>query len=107
MGGTAGITYKGSHFASRVTESLLNAAGIPELVAEDPNSYVELCVSLIEDRPRLQAAREKLGAQRATCPLFDTTRFTRHLEQAFEVMVERERAGLAPDHFAVPPRPSG
>lgn len=99
-------TYKGSHFASRVTESLLNAAGIPELVAADPKSYVELCVSLIEDRPRLQAVREKLGAQRATCALFDTMRFTRHLEQAFETMVERERAGLAPDHFCVPPLPA-
>ncbi|MCM2473511.1 hypothetical protein HGO38_08470 [Rhizobium sp. CG5] len=98
-------TYKGSHFASRVTESLLNAAGIPELVAADPRSYVELCVSLIEDAPRLRAVREKLRAGRDTCPLFDTTRFTRHLEQAFEIMVERERAGLAPDHFAVSPLP--
>lgn len=98
-------TYKGSHFASRVTESLLTAAGIAELVAEDARSYVDLCVSLIEDRPRLQAVREKLGAQRATCPLFDTMRFTRHLETAFQIMVERERAGLAPDHFAVPPLP--
>jgi hypothetical protein len=36
-------------------------------------------------------------------PLFDTTRFTRHLEAAFTMMADRARRGLSPDHIDVPP----
>ena len=46
--------------------------------------------------------KDKVAAQRAVAPLFDTTRFTRHLERAFELMVERARNGEEPDHIAVP-----
>jgi protein O-GlcNAc transferase len=33
--------------------------------------------------------------------LFDTARFTRHLEAAYTAMMERHRAGLSPDHIQV------
>ena len=40
-------------------------------------------------------------------PLFDTERFTRHLEAAYEMIADRARAGLEPaliDVPALPPR---
>jgi hypothetical protein len=37
-----------------------------------------------------------------TAPLFDARRFARHLDKAYEMMAERAKAGLAPDHFDVP-----
>jgi hypothetical protein len=37
--------------------------------------------------------------------LFDTGRFTRHLERAFEMMADRARCGLSPDHIDVPALP--
>ena len=43
--------------------------------------------------------------RRRHLPLFDTERFTRHLEQAFETMAARAKAGLAPQAFDVPPLP--
>jgi hypothetical protein len=35
------------------------------------------------------------------CPLFDTDRFIRHLEAAYATMMERQRAGLPPDHIRI------
>ncbi|WP_455270344.1 O-linked N-acetylglucosamine transferase, SPINDLY family protein [Rhizobium herbae] len=95
-------TCKGTHFASRVTESLLHALGAGELVADNPELYVELCVSLAKNPDKLRAAKDKVAAQRTVAPLFDTTRFIRHLEKAFEMMIERARNGQEPDHIAVP-----
>ncbi|OLP53627.1 hypothetical protein BJF92_05595 [Rhizobium rhizosphaerae] len=95
-------TIKGRHFASRVTESLLNGVGLPELVAEDDEAYVALCVALARDRMRLDALRRKLADGRDSAPLYDTARFTRHLEEAYRIMAARAEAGLEPDHFDVP-----
>jgi predicted O-linked N-acetylglucosamine transferase (SPINDLY family) len=39
---------------------------------------------------------------RAKSRLFDTARFTRHLEAAYEVMQERAAAGLAPEAIDIP-----
>jgi hypothetical protein len=47
--------------------------------------------------------RDKLAANRLTYPLFDTARFTGHLEAAFEQMWQIYRQGEAPRHFAVAP----
>ncbi len=99
------VTKKGRSFASRVSESLLGALGLSELVAEDEDGLVALCRALAEDRSRLAVIREKIADNRFTHPLFDTERFTRHLERAYEMMAERGRAGLAPDHIDVPPLP--
>lgn len=100
-------TMKGSNFASRVSESLLTALGLPELVAPDAKSYVDLCVRLAIGAEERAAIRERLAANRFTAPLFDTERFTRHLETAFTMMVERAKDRLEPDHIdvsALPPR---
>jgi predicted O-linked N-acetylglucosamine transferase (SPINDLY family) len=99
------VSAKGSHFASRVSESLLTALGLPELVAETPADYVDLALGLAGDRARLDDIRSRIAANRDTAPLFHTTRFVRHLERAYEMMVERARGGRAPDHIDVPALP--
>jgi predicted O-linked N-acetylglucosamine transferase (SPINDLY family) len=96
------VTARGTHFASRVSESLLAALQVPELVAETHEDYVTLAASLAAKRQERLALREKIAAKRTTAPLFDTTRFTRHLERAYEMMADRARRGLEPDHFDVP-----
>ncbi len=100
------VTRKGSHFASRITESLLNAVGAPELVAADNAGYIELAVSLATDRHRLGTIREKLATNRFRAPLFDAERFCRHLEAGYEAMVERAKSGLDPEHIDVPALPA-
>jgi hypothetical protein len=45
--------------------------------------------------------KQKLLVNRRTQPLFDTARFTRNLESAYQTMWERQKAGLPPECFAV------
>lgn len=99
------IALKGTNFASRVSESLLTAIGLPELVASDHAGFVALAARLAARPEELAALRARLAANRLRAPLFDTERFTRHLEHAFEVMAERAQAGLEPQAFDVSPLP--
>ncbi len=95
------VTCLGETFAARVGASLLNAIHLPELVTTTPAAYEQLAVDLARDSSRLAALRAKLARNRLTTPLFDTAQFTRHVEAAYTVMIERHRAGLAPDHIRV------
>ncbi|HVX99917.1 MAG TPA: tetratricopeptide repeat protein [Pseudorhodoplanes sp.] len=97
------VTRAGNTFAGRVAASLLSAIGLPELITYEPQEYEDLAVALAADPGRLAAIRQQLARNRLAAPLFDTARFTRHLEQAYRTMTQRQRAGLAPDHFAVEP----
>ena len=99
-------TMKGTSFASRVSESLLRALGVPELVAEHEADYVALNVRLVTDAAFRQSLRDRIIENRFRAPLFDTERFTRHLERAYEMMVDRARAGLPPATFDVPALPA-
>lgn len=44
-----------------------------------------------------------LERNRLTTPLFDTKRFTRHMEDACTQMYERYQADLPPEHIYVTP----
>ncbi|MGV1832492.1 hypothetical protein [Agrobacterium vitis] len=96
------MTMQGRNFASRVSESLLNAIGLPQLVASNEQDFVALATALINDPEKLRALKQHLVDQRFKTPLFDAKRFCRHLETAYEMMAERAKAGLPPDHFDVP-----
>lgn len=95
------LTCTGRSFPSRVGASLLNAVGLPELVTDNLAQYEALAIALANDRPRLAALRERLAGQLRIAPLYDTPRYTRHLEAAFLQMAERARAGLPPQGFDV------
>ncbi|MFC3163694.1 O-linked N-acetylglucosamine transferase, SPINDLY family protein [Ciceribacter thiooxidans] len=99
------LTVRGRSFAARTSASLLLAAGLPELVAEDDRAFVDTAVTLARDPFALTGLRQHLDAGRFLRPLFDGERFTRHLERAYEMMAARARAGLAPDHIDVPADP--
>ncbi|MFS8048833.1 glycosyl transferase [Rhizobium sp. BR 314] len=104
-GGLPVLTVKGTNFASRVSESLLNAIGVPELVAKDMQAYEDMAVELASQPARMAQFKQTLVANRYIKPLFDSERFTHHLETAFEMMVDRAKQGLAPDHMDVPALP--
>jgi predicted O-linked N-acetylglucosamine transferase (SPINDLY family) len=73
-----------------------------ELIVADAPAYVDLVVRLAGDAVWRSEIREKIARHRTSQPLFDTARFTRHLERAFEMMAARARSGLEPEHFDVP-----
>jgi protein O-GlcNAc transferase len=86
------LAWPGDAFAGRVAASLLHAVDLPELVMTGEAAYVATAIALGRDRAALQGMREKLEARRLSAPLFDTARFTRNLEAAFDAM----RAHAAP-----------
>ena len=95
------LTCLGSTFAGRVAASLLNAAGLPELITTSLDDYEALAFRLARDRSLLAAIKAKLARNRQTCLLFDTARFARHIEAAYVTMWERHVSGRPPASFAV------
>lgn len=96
------LTQIGNAFAGRVAASLLHAVGLSDLVTRDAAAYEALAIALGRDPARAGALKAKLAAAIPTAPLFNTPRFTRHLEGAYRMMWQRHAAGLPPEGFAVP-----
>jgi protein O-GlcNAc transferase len=88
------LTCQGSTFAGRVGASLLNAAGMPELIARELGEYETTALKLARNARALAALKTKLVNQRGSHPLFDTALFTRNLETVFRNMWLRHQQGL-------------
>jgi predicted O-linked N-acetylglucosamine transferase (SPINDLY family) len=97
------VTCVGPTFPARVAGSLLKAIGLPELITETLEDYEALALSLAKDPAQLARMKEKLIANRDCFPLFNTGRYTRHLEAAYIKMWEQHRSGERPKAFAVEP----
>ena len=95
------LTCQGTTFAGRVAASLLEAAGLPELVTHSLEEYEALAVKLAQDDRLLESLAARLARNRRTCALFDTARMTRHIEAAYEIMCNRHRDGHPPAGFSV------
>lgn len=95
------LTRRGTTFAGRVAASLLRAAGLPELIVDGQEAYEAAAVDLARSPQRLRGLRERLIRDRQTCPLFDTPRFTRHLEAAYRAMWDIHLAGGPPRAIAI------
>lgn len=96
------LTRVGETFASRVAGSLLRAVGLPELVTESAPEYDRMALHLAQDRGLLTSLRERLAAGRLSSPLFDSRRFTRHLETAYRMMWDKWQSGGTPSAIDVP-----
>jgi protein O-GlcNAc transferase len=90
------VTCPGQSFQARVAGSLLHAMRLPELVAASRAEYEAIAVKLARDRDAHAAIRAKVMRNRLTTPLFDTERFTRGVEAAYEIMWRRWCQGLPP-----------
>ncbi|WP_448665184.1 hypothetical protein ACG3SL_20175 [Sphingomonas sp. CJ20] len=97
------VTRRGEGFAARVAAGLLRAAGAPELVTTSRKAYVDLAIGLAQDRDKIAEWKRRLADSRWSCPLFDSSRFTRHLEAAYRMLWRRHAAGLPPQSIDVPP----
>ncbi len=89
------ITRPGDGFASRVATSLLRAVGLPQLSVGSSRDYTDLAIRLAHSPAELESLKRALVRARDDSALFDTARFCRHLESAFET-VARSRRGEPP-----------
>jgi predicted O-linked N-acetylglucosamine transferase (SPINDLY family) len=97
------LTCIGSTFAGRVAASLLNAAGLAELITTSLEDYEALALKISNDPGVLASLKDRLALEHDKCPLFNTERFTRHIEAAYTTMWERYQRGEAPRSFLVNP----
>jgi protein O-GlcNAc transferase len=95
------LTLQGTHFASRVSASLLKAVGLPELITHSLKEYEAFAVRLSRTPSELQAIRQKLKTNRFTEPLFDTPRFAKNLEWAYKEMWRIYTTGERPKMIEV------
>jgi len=95
------ITLQGSHFASRVSSSVLTAIGLPELITHSLEEYEARAVQLARNPSEQQEIRERLAKNRLTAPLFDTPRFVRNLETAYKEMWKIFLSGESPRQISV------
>ncbi len=95
------LTLRGEAFAARVGASLLEAVGLPELIASSREHYEALAVDLAARPRHLADLREQLARNRLSTRLFDIRRYARHLEAAYLQMQARHDAGLPPETIRV------
>ena len=80
------VTLAGRTHVSRVGVSLLENAGLPELIAADAEAYLEIAANLAGDIPRLSALRATLRERMRGSLLTDGVRFARNAEGAYRKM---------------------
>ena len=85
------VSWRGTTFAGRVAASLLEAVGLPELVARDVDDYVPLATALARDGERRRRLRDYLLGPGRDSALFDTAATTAALEAAYLNMAEQYR----------------
>ena len=81
--GTPIITKLGKSFASRVAGSLLTAINLSELITNSEAEYENLILRLATSPLEIEKIKKRLHENRYSEPLFDTKKYTKHLEEAF------------------------
>lgn len=99
--GTPLVTMPGQRFGSRIATSFLTALGLPELICQTPEIYVQTAASLAADLPALMSVRMRLADAVQASDLFKVDLFARRIESAFTTMVDRHRGAMVPASFEV------
>ncbi|MGQ9837221.1 MAG: tetratricopeptide repeat protein [Cyanobacteriota bacterium] len=85
-GGVPVVVLAGNAHVCRVGVSILTNVGLPELIGQTPEEYVEIAVRLAEDLTRLRDLRHNLRAMMEGSPLRDPQTHARALERAYRQM---------------------
>ena len=80
------LTMCGQSFASRVSSSLLQHVGVPELIAQNLDEYCQKAIQMAEDAVHYQGLRDRLVKGRSHLP--STLTYARNLESLYGLMVD-------------------
>jgi predicted O-linked N-acetylglucosamine transferase (SPINDLY family) len=83
------VTLAGRSHIARTGVSVLTNAGLPELVAEDIDAFVDVGVGLATDVPRLAALRRGMRERLRRSPLLAAEAYTRDFEAALRRLWQR------------------
>jgi len=95
------VALAGATFASRVSASILRAAGLPDLVTASVEEYSRVASRFAKDREELARLRSRVDTCRQRSEFFDTKRFTSRLEAAYKAAWQRHQRGMLPDHITI------
>lgn len=87
------IAMRGDRHSARVGASVLTQIGLPDLVTDDVEGYIDTAVALARDSDRLDGLRENMRSRMQASPLLDATGFAKKMQQAFEDMWRDPSAG--------------
>jgi len=80
------VTLVGPTAVGRGGVSILCNVGLPKLIAQTPEQYVQIATDLAKDLPKLAELRRTLRARMQASPLMDAPRFARNVEAAYRQM---------------------
>jgi len=84
--GTPVVTLNGKTAVGRGGVSILSNLGLPELIAGNPQQYIEIALKLARDHSALKAMRQSLRQRMPASPLMDAAQFAREVEAAYKQM---------------------
>ncbi len=82
------ITLAGRTAVGRMGVSIASNLGLREFVAESPDRYVDIALTLARDLERLAVLRAELRSRMEQSPLMDAPRFARSMEAAYRMAWE-------------------
>jgi protein O-GlcNAc transferase len=80
------ITLKGQNPVARAGSSILSNVGLPHLIAESPDHYINIAKDLAADLPSLANLRKSLRPQMQSSPLMNAPAFAKAVEDAYRQM---------------------
>lgn len=90
------LTFSGKSFAARFCHSIVAAAGVPELICNEPEHYVARAVEFANTPGSLAKIRASLQDQREATPLRDIPALALRLEELFWQMQGECERGETP-----------
>lgn len=81
------ITLAGNRYASRMGASILSAIGLPELIAQTEDNYLQVTADLANDLDRLASLRQTMRHRLRQSTICDTQRFSKSFLSAMHDIV--------------------
>ena len=89
------VTLPGKRFCSRMSHSLLNHVGLPELSAKTEADYVRIAIALATDLDKLAEIRRTLRERLAASPVCDAQRAAQQIEQTYRTVWRKFCSSIA------------
>ena len=95
------VTRIGNSFASRVSASLLNAIGLPELISHSEKEFENLALELANDKDKLEKIKIKLEKNKISKSLFNTEIYTKNIENSYRTIYDRYLKNLSAEDIEI------
>ncbi len=83
------VSLAGQTAVGRSGLSILSNMGLPDIVAESADQYIQIAANLATDTTRLKTLRSELRNRMTTSPLMDGPQFAKDIEQAYRTMWQK------------------